>query len=239
MNFGIIAAGQGSRLAQEGAAACKPMIKLQGEPMIGRLMKLMTAAGAENIAIILNPAMPQAIEYVNRLSAQLPVPVEITIKATPSSMHSFYEITRMLDGKGRFIATTVDTVFRPEAFTAYARQWSQAPADTDGIMAMTSYIDDEKPLYIETAGDNEPITAFRDTPWPGVRYISGGIYGLEQSAIRVLEQCMDRGLSRMRNFQRSLLEAGLTLRGHDMGKILDVDHVGDIDKAEAFLQHNT
>lgn len=235
MNFGIIAAGEGSRLAGEGAEACKPMIKLQGEPMIGRLLKLMKEAGAETIAVILNPAMPQAIDYVNGLVPKLGVPVEITVKATPSSMHSFYEISRLLSGKGRFIATTVDTVFRPEAFALYARQWQQAPANVDGIMAMTPYIDDEKPLYIDTAGDNEPITAFRDTPWPGARYVSGGIYGLEQSAIKVLEQCMNQGISRMRNYQRALLDTGLKLRGHDMGKILDVDHIGDIEKAEAFL----
>ena len=104
------------------------------------------------------------------------------------------------------------------------------------MMAMTRYIDDEKPLYIDTDGDNEPIRAFRDEAWPGAKYISGGIYGLDSKAIGVLQQCMDEGVSRMRNYQRRLLSAGLTLLGHDMGKILDVDHISDIPKAEAFLR---
>ncbi len=235
MHFGIIAAGEGSRLAQEGAAVCKPMIALQGEPMIGRLMKLMADCGAESIAMILNPTMPQAIEYVNELIPQLGIPVEVTVKRTPSSMHSFYEISRLLQDKGRFITTTVDTVFRPEAFRRYARMWQDAPAEIDGMMAMTCYIDDEKPLYIDTSADNSPIVAFRDEAWPEARYISGGIYGLEGSAVRVLQQCMELGVSRMRNYQRALLHNGLTLYGHDMGKILDVDHVDDIEKAESFL----
>lgn len=239
MHYGIIAAGEGSRLATEGAAACKPMIPLQGEPMIGRLLHLMARNGAEGIALILNPAMPEALEYVETLRPELGVPVEITVKATPSSMHSFYEISRMLKGKGRFIATTVDTVFHPDAFCGYARAWSQAPADCDGMMAVTQYIDDEKPLYIETAGESLEIKAFRDAPWPEVKYISGGIYGLDSKAIAVLEECMDRGVSRMRNFQRALLEGGLRLEGYDMGKILDVDHIGDIAKAEAFLRGGT
>ena len=235
MNFGIIAAGEGSRLAGEGAGVCKPMIRLDGEPMIGRLLKLMAGCGARRVAMILNPSMPEAYEYVRTLGPQLGLDLDITVKATPSSMHSFYEISSRLRGHGRFIATTVDTIFRPEAFRRYVELWENAPRELDGMMAMTRYIDDEKPLYIDTPGDNEPIDAFRDEPWPGAHYISGGIYGLAGRAITVLEECMAKGVSRMRNYQRQLLASGLSLLGHDMGKILDVDHVADVAKAEAFL----
>lgn len=235
MNFGIIAAGEGSRLAGEGAGVCKPMIRLCGEPMIGRLLKLMAGCGAHQVAMILNPSMPEACEYVRTLAPQLGLKLDITIKATPSSMHSFYEVASMLRGHGRFVATTVDTIFRAEAFRRYVQLWENAPQQLDGIMAMTQYIDDEKPLYIDTIGDNEPITAFCDKPWPGARYVSGGIYGLDGRAITVLEDCMQSGVNRMRNYQRRLLEAGLSLVGHDMGKILDVDHVSDVVKAETFL----
>ena len=46
---------------------------------------------------------------------------------------------------------------------------------------------------------------------------------------------MERGVARMRNFQRALVDAGLRLKAYPMGKILDVDHAGDIPKAEHFL----
>ena len=216
MNFGIIAAGEGSRLAGEGAAACKPMIELCGKPMIGRLLHLMASCGAKRVAMILNPAMPEVLPYVRVLEKELDLTLDIIVKSTPSSMHSFYEISSLLRGHGRFITTTVDTVFRPEAFRRYAKMWQEAPENIDG--------------------DNEPIRAFRDEAWPGAKYISGGIYGLDSKAIGVLQQCMDEGVSRMRNYQRRLLSAGLTLLGHDMGKILDVDHISDIPKAEAFLR---
>ena len=39
----------------------------------------------------------------------------------------------------------------------------------------------------------------------------------------------------MRNFQRALVDAGLRLRAYDLGKILDVDHAGDIEKARSFV----
>ena len=101
-------------------------------------------------------------------------------------------------------------------------------------MAVTSFIDDEKPLYIDVDADMD-ITAFRDQSFPGVKYISGGIYGLRPSALKVLADCMDRGVSRMRNYQRALVDAGLRLKAYPFPKIIDVDHASDIATAEAFL----
>ena len=40
MKFAIIAAGEGSRLAQEGITTPKPLIEIQGVPMIERLVKI-------------------------------------------------------------------------------------------------------------------------------------------------------------------------------------------------------
>ena len=39
----------------------------------------------------------------------------------------------------------------------------------------------------------------------------------------------------MRNYQRALLRAGLRLKAFPMGKVMDVDHLSDITKAEKFL----
>jgi NDP-sugar pyrophosphorylase family protein len=55
------------------------------------------------------------------------------------------------------------------------------------MMAVTRHIDDEKPLYVETDGQMR-IKAFRDKAWPEAEYISGGIYGLDSSAIDVLDE---------------------------------------------------
>ena len=57
MNFAIIAAGEGSRLVQEGIAVPKPLVELDGRPMIGRLIDIFTACKAESISIIVNEQM--------------------------------------------------------------------------------------------------------------------------------------------------------------------------------------
>lgn len=230
MNYAIIAAGEGSRLAQEGVAKPKPLVDICGEPMIGRLINLFCRCNAESISIIVNEQMTEVREYIESLS--LDIPLNLVVKTTPSSMHSFFELSRVIP-KGRFCLTTVDTIFREQDFRPYIEAM-EADERYDGMMAVTDYIDDEKPLYVQT-DDDLNITAFRGERYDGAKYISGGIYALNEKAIDVLADCMERGVARMRNFQRALVDAGLRLKAYPMGKILDVDHAGDIEKAENFI----
>ena len=92
MNYAIIAAGEGSRLAQEGVAKPKPLVELSGEPMIDRLISIFLRCNAESISIIVNEYMTEVREYLESL--KLPVPLNLVVKTTPSSMHSFYELSR-------------------------------------------------------------------------------------------------------------------------------------------------
>lgn len=239
MNFGIIAAGEGSRLVQEGVSLPKPLVDLGGRPMIGRLIDIFINCGAEKISVIVNEQMKEVAKYLLDLKDRLPVEIELVVKSTPSSMHSFYELGKTLRGHGRFVLTTVDTIFHEEDFRRYVETFATSAAEVQGMMAVTKYIDDEKPLYVETEpGEDRQtsrIIAFRDEPWPDAQYVSGGIYGLDTSAIDVLDRCLADGVHRMRNFQRALVANGLRLEAYDMGKIIDVDHAEDITKAERML----
>lgn len=229
MKFAIIAAGEGSRLAQEGVELPKPLVKLNGEAMIDRLIRIFTQQGAEEIDIIVNCLHPQTKAHLDELKTQ--VPLKIVQKTTPSSMHSFFELSRFLEGE-KFCLTTVDTIFREDEFAAYIQAFKESAED--GLMAVTDYVDDEKPLYIST-DEEMNIKAFLDANTDHCRYISGGIYCLGPKAIGTLKGCMEKGMARMRNFQRQLVYDGLQLKAYRFGKILDVDHAGDIVKAENFL----
>lgn len=231
MNYAIIAAGEGSRLAQEGVALPKPLVNLNGTPMIKRLIDIFMRCNATSLSIIVNEEMHQVREYLESLD--IPVPFRLIVKSTPSSMHSFYEVSRHFE-EGKFCLTTVDTIFHEEEFRKYIEAFENDTTGADGYMAVTSFIDDEKPLYIDTDSDLN-ITAFKDEAWDGVKFISGGIYGLTPPALRVLEECMTNGVSRMRNYQRALVDAGLKLKAFPFEKIVDVDHAGDIATAEAFV----
>lgn len=229
MNFAIIAAGEGSRLAQEGVAKPKPLVELNGEAMIERLVRIFLRQGTDRVVVIINDLVPETRDFLQALQQTLPI--ELVVKTTSSSMHSFHEISHLLQG-GRFCLTTVDTIFREEEFARYIEAFRNSTAD--GLMAVTDFVDDEKPLYISTDSQLR-ITGFHDQPTPDCHYISGGIYCLTPRALDTLDRCITQGQSRMRNFQRQLVADGLQLQAWPFGKIIDVDHAGDIAKAEEFL----
>ena len=108
MKFAIIAAGEGSRLAQEGVKQPKPLVPLHGTPLIERLIKIFNSHNAESISIIINGQQPDTLALLNKLSNDYPL--NIVVKDTPSSMHSLYEMREHLRG-GKFCLTTVDTIF--------------------------------------------------------------------------------------------------------------------------------
>ena len=231
MKFAIIAAGEGSRLQQEGIALPKPLVRVGGEAMIDRLIRIFRANGAEEIVIIVNTLNPLTEQHLRQLQQQgLADDVRLVVKSTPSSMHSFAELAPHLEN-GPFCLTTVDTIFREEEFSRYIRHFQESGAD--GCMAVTDYIDDERPLYVAT-DDTLSITGFYDTA-EHCKYISGGIYCLRPSALDILYRCLSEGQSRMRNFQRALVAGGMQLEACPFTKIFDVDHAADIAKADAFL----
>ncbi len=238
MKYAIIAAGEGSRLAAEGVESPKPLVKIRHERLIDRLIRVFMDNDAEEIVVICNDITTEVSFHLVKLQQDglegRPLPLRFIVKSTPSSMHSFFEISRML-GDGPFCLTTVDTIFREEEFARYIAAFSEAVTSgkCDGMMGVTDYIDDEKPLYVDT-DDSLGITGFLDRS-DTCRYISGGIYGLTSTAIETLCGCMERGESRMRNFQRALIADGRRLKAWPFSKVLDIDHATDIKKAEDFI----
>ena len=178
MKYAIIAAGEGSRLASEGVEKPKPLVCINGEPLIDRLIRIFMNNRAEEIIVICNDhttLVRRHLEQVQREGLNgRQVPLRLVVKSTPSSMHSMFEISRFLKDTP-FCLTTVDTIFREQEFAEYISnlETMMKTGSADGLMAVTDYIDDEKPLYISTDADLR-ITGFHDTQ-NGCTLISGGI----------------------------------------------------------------
>ena len=240
IDFGIIAAGDGNRIRHEGSKLPKPLLDMGGTPMIGRLISLMENCGANSVSLIVNSDMPEVWDFLQKKIPSAGCELKMISKKTPSSMHSFYELMQLMQPQDKFIVTTVDTIFREEDFKKYVDYFQNSSKEIDGVMGVTTYIDDEKPLYV-AVDSHDTILSFDDNPPQhphsgGPIYISAGIYGLRKSASPVLEKCIDSGINRMRNFQRQLVENGLRLKSFDLGKVLDVDHIADIEKANSFIR---
>lgn len=235
MHYAIIAAGQGSRLRNEGIPTPKPLVHLGGMTLLERLIGIFRSRpDCEAVSVIINPEVQAFAE-----ASGSPLPWagadNLIVDSTPGSMHSLHRLSHLLRATGsRFCLTTVDTVFLPSEFDAYLDAML-ADSDADGYMAVTTYIDDEKPLYITTDPSSGMITGFFDSPLPDARHVSGGIYALPASSLDILDDCMEAGETRMRDFQRALVASGMKLRAYNFSRIIDIDHASDIPKALSLL----
>lgn len=231
MEYAIIAAGEGSRLKKEGFQYAKPLVKLRQNTLIERLIEIFARNNATSVHIIINEFSPELSRLLEDIETE--VPLNVITKSTLSSLHSFSEILPLVKGN-KVCLTTVDTVFEEREFEAYIKKFEQAK-HIDALMAVTDYVDDESPLYVAT--DNSMhILNFYDQRPEGVKYISGGIYCFNARVFPMVAKAMAGNISRMRNFQRMLVSEGLYLQAYPFTKIIDIDHVTDIEKARKFLQ---
>ena len=114
MEYAVIAAGEGSRLAREGVVYAKPLVPVGGEPLIDRLCRIFSDNQASLIHIIINEEREEVRRHVENLQHRYPI--RLIIKNTPSSMHSFYELASGITEE-KFCLTTVDPVFDEQEFS--------------------------------------------------------------------------------------------------------------------------
>jgi NDP-sugar pyrophosphorylase family protein len=229
INAAIIAAGEGSRLRSEGIPTAKPLIRINGVPMLERLIRLALSSNVCSLSVIVNEEMTDVRAYCENLS--LPIPFNLLVRSTPSSMHSLFALAPYLKN-APFYLTTVDTIFREDEFRRYLA-FARSQEQTGGVLAITDFIDDEKPLCVKL-DKQKRIIKFSDTQ-KGYRWATGGLYYFSPGIFDEIPNALAGGISRLRNFLRLLAANGYTLRGYPFSKIIDIDHASDIAAAEQFL----
>lgn len=229
MVFAILAAGEGLRLKAEGITVPKPLVKVGGVPMIERIIRVGVNNGATALYCIASEEATALHEFLSE--NEFGMPVDLTIRSTPSSLHSLFALAPKLR-KQPFCLCTTDTVFRDEEFKRFI-SYAQNHVDCDGFLAVTQFVDDENPLCVTMNGDHR-ITDFSDER-SRIRWATGGLYYFSPRVLEVIDDALLSGMSRLRNFLRYLLQKGYILKGYPFTKMIDVDHVSDIQKAEEFL----
>lgn len=230
MNFAIIGAGESSRIRAEGLKNSKHLIKINNEFLIDRIIRIAVNNGAEKVVCIINSKEPELKQHL--LSADFGVPLKLLVNDTESSMHSLFALAPFLTDKLFCLATT-DSVFMEKEFSDFVN-YSLKQKDADGVLAVTDFIDDEKPLCVET-DENNIIKNFSDSK-EGYNWATGGIYFLSPEIFNEIELARQKNISKLRNFFRLLVEQNYKLIAFPFSKIVDVDHVSDIKKAEELLR---
>lgn len=232
MKYVILAGGMGSRFSKEGVATPKPMVEIMGEPMIGRLIRILSKCGAEAINVAANPRMEGFIPYLESLQQQYPY-LSIRPIITDNSYNSLKAGTDGLEGK--FGAMTVDAIFPIEEFKSYVDKVA-AMHDDEVLMGLTRYVDDESPLYARVNEQGEVIDyRYGGSPFDEGTIVSAGLYGLSSDAMKAVVETgyYPESLS---DFQRTLaVKTAMKVRPYEFSCAFDVDNLHDLSEANRFL----
>ncbi|MCU7494138.1 MAG: NTP transferase domain-containing protein [Ignavibacteria bacterium] len=229
MNLAIIGAGESSRLRSEGLQVPKHLISLNGEYLIERTLRIARENGIDRACCIINEKEHLLRQYLTE--ADFGIPLQLIVKSTPSSMHSLFELSPLLKGEP-FCMATVDSVFDESEFSDYI-SYAKIQNDTDGVLAITNFIDDEKPLCV-ALDDNDRILKFSDNK-EGYSWATGGLYYFTPEIFNEVQRALKYRIERLRNFLRLLVSEGYVLKGFSFSKMIDIDHISDIKQAELFL----
>lgn len=229
----IIAAGEGSRLREEGIEISKPLITINGETMIERLFHVLEEYNPAAVYCIINE---ESLDLKSSLEQyDFKFPFNLTVKSTESSFHSFYELSKYVKSE-HFLLATTDSIFDKNEFKDFVKTYFEQNNNIDALMSVTGYVDDEKPLCVELNKENK-IMSFSDRS-EGCKLATGGIYFFNKSILDEMEYAVQQNTNRLRNFLKLLLNKGYSLSAYKFNKIIDVDHAGDIKKAEEFLSES-
>jgi NDP-sugar pyrophosphorylase family protein len=229
MKMGIIAAGKGERLALGGVPTPKPLIRVGGKPLISRIIEAGAKLKVDSIACIVNDLNPTVANFIR--SVPWPVPLEIVVKTTPSSMESLFCLAPFLSDEP-FVLFTVDVILGQQTVEDFLQN-ARTLKDAKGVLALTGFIDDEKPLWAKVDSASR-IIALGDAA-RGCPFVTAGFYYFAPDIFAEIAPARRKKLSALRQFLGHLLDEGYLIYGIPVPKTIDVDYPEDIAKAEAYL----
>ena len=215
----VIAAGEGSRLKALGVA--KPLVEVAGVPLIEHVLRNFEAAGIVSAAVIFNESESDCEAFVRERFGRL-VPT-ILVKNTRSSLESFRAVLEVAP-KGRLLVSTVDAFCPQKDFVRFVERAAALPSDAT-VLAVTRFVDDEKPLWVNVAGDGR-VSAVGGSKGDAV---TAGIYVFPE---KVRSLGIPRELGRLRDFLAWLARSGAPIQAVEIEKVVDVDRAEDLAVAE-------
>jgi len=229
MKAAIIAAGWGERLRAAGFSQPKPLVPVAGKALIDYALAGVVAAGVRDVACVVNEQSDGIEAHCHRQWPELQF--RFVRRTTPSSMESLFTLSPLLDE--RFVLLTVDGVFAPSTLRTFLVSTDCRTA-ADGILALTTFVDDEKPLWARVAPDGH-ITALGPSAH-GSGLVTAGFYVFNPTIFSEISAARRADFGALRQFLGHLFDRRYTLYGKRVAKTVDVDRPQDIGVAEAFVR---
>ncbi len=234
---GLIAAGDGSRLAESHPATVKPLIPVSGRPLCHYVVRGLRAAGVKEITILLNSKGSAVKESLEKAFPE--IGWTFLCKDTASSWESFRLVSKSLAAAGTgggddgFLVSTIDALIPPAEVRRFADEARRGGSEAG--LALTAFVDDEKPLWADLS-ENGLITGLGPDAAQR-RFVTSGLYSLSSALAQGMPEASAH--ENLRGWLRALVKSGVRVAGVPLAKTVDVDRPEDIEHAEGFVQANT
>lgn len=231
MKAGIFAAGMGSRFAQAGWKVPKPLISLRGKPLLGHVLERLFRAGIDEVELLLNEET--AFDPVEAYVSQLPerFRVHISRKTTNTSCESFCFLLDRL-GSPPYLLSTVDSIFPEDALEAFLQVRSY-PAQCQMALAVTGFVHDEKPLWVEWNEEGKVLALGESVRTK--KAVTAGLYLVLKD---LSGQAAKGPFAALRSFLGDLVGRGGEVWAREFPLALDIDCPDDIRIAESLLKES-
>ncbi|HEV8150774.1 MAG TPA: NTP transferase domain-containing protein [Gemmatimonadales bacterium] len=227
----ILAGGEGSRLRSDGVLTPKAFLELDGRPLLVRLTESLHGLGCESVTALVRASV------LDRAGALLlqgdPSAPRIVACETASSLHTLARGLEVMP-PGPVLCVMVDSVLREHDWRElFARAERLLRGGADACVAVTPFVDDERPLYVarHAAG---AVAAFQEHP-SAPALVTGGVYFLSTRVRTLVAPVLALGIERMRGLLRWLVEHGYRIETAEVARIVDLDRSRDLAVATAWL----
>jgi NDP-sugar pyrophosphorylase family protein len=211
----VMAAGLGTRLRPLTERWPKPVLPIDGRPVIARLLRELAAAGCEQVWVVTGHLAEQVEALVGDGSA---FGVQVRFVRQPEVLGSADAVQRGL-GDGAQVPVVVsaaDTVFGAGDVARFVAAFEAAGA-AGAVAVRTAPGPDSARTAVGREG--ERIVRMRDTS-PGSTWTPAPLWGLRAAVVERL--CRDRPPYELENAFQAALDAGEAVMAIEIGKTRDL-----------------
>lgn len=239
----IIAAGRGERLRPATAGLPKPLVELDGRPLLLHQIEMMRRSGIRRIHVIVNSETARLIE---RRAIALPAEVDLIVADTANSMESLLTLGTRIPS-GWFFLATVDAIVAPAEFRRFhetaqrlcaadgaVEELDSAPARReavagrfDGALGVVRWRGDARPLFVDLAADGSISRLGGEQG----ECVTAGLYCFATRIFDHGAEARALGFDALRRFLGFLLEKNLRFAAIELTGAVDVDEGADLEQA--------
>jgi NDP-sugar pyrophosphorylase family protein len=230
MNLVIIETENSSHIKTEKLRSSKGLIKVNGEYLIERIIRIGRINGITRVFCIINSHEPELEHYFS--TNNFGIPTKLIVPHPVSYMNTLFALASVHNKEPLFLANA-NSVFLEREFSEFVT-YSLLQKDVDGAIAVTRHLNDKKPLGV-AMNDEDTILKFNDSK-DGYSWFNGGIYYFAPKILSGTNYAFQSDISGIEKFLQLLIAGGYILKAFSFSKIINVESTADIVKAEELIR---